>query len=279
MGIRREKWEKFLTTLQKCERVLVAFSGGADSTLVLAAARKIMRREDVLAVTAVSASLPLKERKATHALAALLGAEHLELETQELSNPSYASNPSNRCYFCKDELYGKLAPLASARGMVMVDGFNVSDRSDYRPGFQASQKWNVQHPLDDSALGKGDIRVLSRWLKLPTWNKPASPCLSSRIPYGTPVTVERLRMIEKAEEAVKSHGFSVVRVRHFETEAHVEVPLEDIPRLLQKNIWPDVEQKILSCGYEKVWADPRGFKSGRLNSPTENLAAKLAKKN
>ncbi len=268
--MRRQKWEKLLALLKQYQRVLVAFSGGADSTLLLAAACSVLPKEDVLAVTAISASLPLKEKQATVKLAAELHVSYVPLATDELSNPSYASNPPNRCFYCKDELFRKLSPLAQERGMKIVDGFNVSDRSDYRPGFQASQAWSVAHPLDEAGLDKKDIRVLSRWLKLPTWNKPASPCLSSRIPYGSEVTAPRLRQIEKAEEIVRAQGFRIVRVRHYGEEARVEVPLKEVPRLLEAERWEKIQQELRACGYRTVTADLQGFQSGKLNIPTEN---------
>jgi len=273
----RKNWHSLVEALRKHQRVLVAFSGGADSTLVLAAARRTLGRDQVLAVTAISASLPEREKEATRALAIRLDVPYQAIETDELKNPSYASNPSNRCFFCKDELFAKLSPIAQAQRMSIVDGFNVSDRADYRPGYQASQNWNVFHPLDEADLTKKNIRVLSRWMGLPTWNKPASPCLSSRIPYGTSVTEKILKQIEKAEEVVRSEGFSVVRVRHYGAEARIEVPLRDLPRLETEERWRRIVKNIQACGYGSVMADPRGFESGRLNQPTENIFSKLAK--
>jgi uncharacterized protein len=261
----RNRYEKLLTFLYEYKRVLVAFSGGCDSTFLLAVARAVLRQESVLAVTAISASLPEKEKEVTRHLALMLDVRHHMIQTEEMMNPSYTSNPFNRCYFCKDELFDKLAPLALENKMIVADGFNRSDRSDYRPGFQAAQKWKVAHPLNEADLTKKDIRILSRWMGLPTWNKPASPCLSSRIPYGTPVTSDILKQIEKAEEAVRSEGFSVVRVRHYENEARIEVPLKDLVRLKKEPCWGNISRKILACGYQKVIADPRGFESGRLN--------------
>ena len=206
------KWNALGENLRSRRRVLIAFSGGCDSSFLLAAAVRTLGRDHVLGVTAVSPSLPSQERDFTRQLAERWNARYLALETDELTNPSYASNPSNRCFFCKDELFEKLTPVAQSRGMVVADGFNASDRADFRPGYQASQKWGVAHPLDEVGLTKRDIRTLSRWLRLPTWNKPASPCLSSRIPYGTAVTEKILRQIEQAEAVVRSEGFRVVRV-------------------------------------------------------------------
>jgi uncharacterized protein len=268
-GALREKWNTLTDGLRHRGRVLVAFSGGCDSSFLLAAAVTALGRENVLAVTAISASLPSHEKDFTRDLATRLDAPYAAIQTEELANPSYASNPSNRCYFCKNELFEKLAPIAKENKMPIADGFNVTDRADYRPGYQASQKWHVAHPLDEANLTKRDIRILSRWMGLPTWNKPASPCLSSRIPYGTAVTEKILRQIENAEEAVRSEGFRVVRVRHYGDEARVEVPLKDFSRLEAPERWPRIVKNIQACGYGSVLADPRGFESGRLNQPTE----------
>lgn len=269
--MRREKWETLQSQLRARGPWLIAFSGGADSTFLVAAAARAVGPKNVLAVTAVSASLAENERRDTETLAQLLGVPYQPLFTDELLNPSYASNPPNRCFYCKEELFRKLAPLAVECGMTVADGFNVSDRRDYRPGFQAAQKWQVAHPLDEAGLEKSDIRMLSRWLKLPTWNKPASPCLSSRIPYGQEVTPVRLKQIELAEGAVRALGFRVVRVRHYDTEARIEVPIKDLPRLLEPARWQEVTRQVLACGYALVTADSRGFQSGRLNLPTEKV--------
>src|SRR6266700_2666511 len=211
----RTQWNALTDILRGHKRVLVAFSGGCDSSFLLAAAVTALGRENVLAATAISASLPSREKEFTKELAARLNAPYLAVYTDELTNPSYAANPSNRCFFCKDELFEKFSPVAKENGMSVADGFNVSDRADFRPGYQASQKWGIAHPLDEAGLTKPNIRALSRWMGLPTWNKPASPCLSSRIPYGTAVTEKILRQIENAENAVRSEGFRVVRVRHY----------------------------------------------------------------
>jgi pyridinium-3,5-biscarboxylic acid mononucleotide sulfurtransferase len=251
--------------LREHKRILVAFSGGCDSVFLAAAARRALGKENILAMTAVSASLPEKERAQTIELAAQLDIQHRLLNTDELENPAYAANPSNRCFFCKNELFGKLAPIAQREGWVLADGFNVSDRSDYRPGYQAAQTWKVAHPLDEAGLTKLDIRVLSRWLRLPTWNKPASPCLSSRIPYGTPVTPKTLRQIERAEVVLHAEGFRIARVRHHGLLARIEVPLNDLARLIEPERWSRVSARLEEIGYTSVEADPRGFQSGRLN--------------
>lgn len=261
----RAKWNQLQAELEKHSRVLIAFSGGCDSVLLAAAARRILGKENVLAVTAVSASLAARERAAVAPLVQQLDLTHQFLDTQELNNPAYTANPSNRCFFCKSELFAQLAPLAQRQRMALADGFNTSDRADFRPGVQAAEQWNVQHPLDAADLTKKEIRVLSRWLKLPTWNKPASPCLSSRIPYGTAVTREALAQIDRAEEALHDLGFSIVRVRHYGDTARIEVSPRELARLRDSTVWKKVSKKIRAAGYTHVEMDPRGFLSGRLN--------------
>jgi uncharacterized protein len=266
MSIRlRRKWQHLTSILQDQKRMLIAFSGGCDSAFLAAAARRVLGRDAMLAVTAVSASLAAHERQVVQDFVAAFDIPHQVVQTDELNNPDYASNPTNRCFFCKDELFSRLAPLASERKMRIVDGFNASDRGDYRPGFQAAQERQVLHPLDEAGLLKQDIRILSRWMKLPTWNKPASPCLSSRIPYGTAVTAATLAQIEAAEALLQGEGFPVVRVRHFGATARIEVPSEDIARLREDSRWPRITNRLLQLGYDAVEVDPRGFKSGRLN--------------
>jgi len=261
----RQRWSDCQFVLRGHQRILVAFSAGCDSTFLAAAARRCLGRGRVLAVTAVSASLAAADKTSALRLAVSLDLDHLFVETREFDNPLYTSNPTNRCFYCKDELFSRLSAIAASRRMVVADGFTVSDRSDFRPGLQAAQRWNVAHPLDAAGLDKLDIRALSRWMKLPTWNKPASPCLSSRIPYGTPVVAPVLRQIERAETFLRDSGFAVVRVRHFGRQARIEVPLPDLPRLLESAQWQRTIRYFKTIGYEETQADPRGFRSGRLN--------------
>ena len=272
---RHDQWRTLQAQLKGHSRLLIAFSAGCDSTFLAAAARRTLGKETVLAITAVSASLPARERIAAARLAAHLDVPHQFLETRELDNPDYAANPSNRCFFCKSELYSRLAPMAEIRRMILADGFNVSDRSDFRPGVHAAQQWRVEHPLDDAGLRKQDIRALSRWLRLPTWSKPASPCLSSRIPYGTPVSPAALRQIERAEEILRTEGFPIVRVRHYKAMARIEVPLDALSRLKDPARWPRIVESLQTAGYARVEADLRGYQSGRLN---ERVRARVREK-
>jgi uncharacterized protein len=265
--VSREKWQRLEDELRRHRRVLVAYSGGCDSAFLAAAARRTLGKANVLAVTAVSASLPAEELRRAEKFAGEQDIDHRLLTTRELENPAYAANPSNRCFFCKNELFSRLAPIARDGGYALADGLNVSDRSEIRPGVQAAQDWNVAHPLDDAGLEKKEIRILSRWLKLATWNKPASPCLSSRIPYGTRVTREILSQIENAEAALHAEGFSVTRVRHHGELARIEVPEKDLFRLQEPERWRRLEKTFQTLGYQKVIADARGFRSGGLNKP------------
>ncbi len=267
----RRRWTFLIDDLQNQNKVLVAFSAGCDSTFLLAAARRVLPKENIFAVTASSGSLAHSEREESSLLAKKIDVDHLFLETNEFANPNYVANRSNRCFFCKDELYGRLRPIADARGMTLMDGFNLSDRGEIRPGVQAAEKWGVTHPLDRALLRKSDIRTLSRWLGLPTWNKPASPCLSSRIPFGTPVTREALQRIEQAEGFLKNEGFPVVRVRHYDQRARIEVPINRISQLKSLLSETRVHLRFYEIGYLEIDVDLRGFRSGSLNKSNARM--------
>jgi uncharacterized protein len=213
-------------------QVLVAFSGGVDSTFLLAAAVECLGAEKVLAVTGLSPSMSAAERDEAVALTRRLGARHRMLETGELARPEYVANAADRCYFCKTDLFERLNGLARAEGCAWIlDGANVDDLGDVRPGREAARQQGVRSPLVEAGLSKADIRALSRWMELPTWEKPAMACLASRIPHGTPVTIERLGQIEAAESALRELGFQQVRVRHHEAIARIELasPAERAP--------------------------------------------------
>jgi pyridinium-3,5-biscarboxylic acid mononucleotide sulfurtransferase len=261
----RRRWEALGKVLKREKRVMVAFSGGCDSSLLLRSAIFFLGSENVCAATAVSASLAASERENAARVARDIGAAHIFIETDEMNNPFYVANSSNRCFFCKDELFEKLFSPAREREMKIADGFNRSDRNEIRPGVRAAEKWKVIHPLDEAQLSKRDIRALSRWLKLPTWNKPASPCLSSRIPFGQFVTEEALRKIEKAEAVLRAEGFSIVRVRHLGKNAKIEVPKIKITLLQEKEKWEKILLGLKEIGYQNVIVDSDGFRSGKLS--------------
>jgi uncharacterized protein len=218
-----------------------------------------------LAVTADSASYDERHRRLALDIARGFGLQHEVIRTGELDRPDYRSNPENRCYFCKHELYTHLSRMAAARGAVVVDGNNADDRGDYRPGRQAAREFGVRSPLDEVNLSKEEIRGLSRLAGLPTWDEPASACLSSRIPYHSEVTAGKLRMIERAEQAVASLGFRIVRVRHFDSQARVEIGKDELARALEPEMTSAIARELQEIGYADVSIDPRGYRTGSLN--------------
>jgi uncharacterized protein len=262
-----DKYERMKVNLRSLERVAVAFSAGVDSTFVLKAAIEALGPENVIAVTGKSYSLAEDEYDATVALARELGAEHVVVETSEFDNPDYVSNPTNRCYHCKANLFETMQPLIRERGIRhIVSGANADDLDDYRPGHQAAGEYAVRTPAADAGLTKADIRVLSHRMGLPTFDKPAMPCLSSRIPYGEEVTPEKLRMIEEGERFLrKTLGIGECRVRHHGVLARIEVPPEHIERLADPSTRATLDEHFRGLGYHYVTLDLRGFRSGALN--------------
>ncbi|HEX5417851.1 MAG TPA: ATP-dependent sacrificial sulfur transferase LarE [Chloroflexota bacterium] len=254
--------------------VLVAYSGGVDSAFVLAVATESLGSGRVLGVTGVSESLAPYERNEAADIARQIGARHRELKTEELADENYASNPTNRCYFCKSELFTKLLPLALDEGLaVVVDGSNADDVGDYRPGMQAGHERGVRSPLQEAGLTKPEIRFLAHERGLPIWDKPAAPCLSSRIPYGQRVTPEKLRQIGEAELYLRGLKLRNVRVRHHDSLARIEIPRAEMARLLEDDVAEGIVQKLKSLGFRHVTLDLQGFRSGSLN---EALAGQSA---
>jgi uncharacterized protein len=247
------------------ESVLVAFSGGVDSAyLAIAAAHALGPR--ALAVTADSPSYPDTHRQLALSIARDFELAHEVIHTAELERPEYRANPANRCYYCKDELYGRLSEVARARGLaVIVDGNNADDRGDYRPGRQAAREHGVKSPLDEAGLTKDEIRELSRLEGLESWDEPASACLSSRIPYGLEVTDRALRQIERAEQVLRNLGFRVYRVRHHDTVARLEIARSEMARALDPEVNAQLVSAIKALGYQYVSLDLQGYRMGSLN--------------
>jgi len=245
--------------------VVVAFSGGVDSAyLAVAAARTLGDR--ALAVTADSPSYPSSHRDVAVRIVEQFALRHEFIRTGEMEREEYRANPSNRCYYCKQELFGRLTALARERGFSAVaDGNNADDRGDYRPGRQAAREFGVRSPLDEAGLTKADIRQLSRRLGLPTWDQPASACLSSRIPYGAEVTVEKLRMIEQAEQVLTSLGFRQCRVRHHGDVARLEIAPAEMSRALAEEVRETIVRDLKAIGYRYVSLDLQGYRTGSLN--------------
>lgn len=247
--------------------VLVGFSGGVDSAYLACAATDVLGEARMLAVIGRSASYPAAQWAAARAVADRFGVPVLEVDTDEMNDPRYAANPSNRCYFCKGELWSRLIPIARERGLrTVVDGTNADDLGDYRPGAQAAREAEVRSPLAELGFTKADIRALSHARGLPTWKQPSSPCLSSRLPYGTAVTIERLAQVERAEEAVRALGVTGdLRVRHHDDVARIEIAPALVPTWLAVDRMAELRAAVQGAGFERVALDLRGFRSGSLN--------------
>jgi uncharacterized protein len=257
------KIERLHAAVDSLRGAAVAFSGGVDSTLVLKVCHDRLG-EQAVGVIGVSASLPPGELDEARSLARTIGARLVELQTGELADDRYAANPANRCFFCKSELYRLLVPWAQEHAVAhVVDGMNVDDQGDFRPGAAAADAAGVRHPLLEANFTKADVRALARALGLPNWDKPALACLSSRIPYGTPVTVERLDRIGRAELAVRRLGFPAVRVRFHEETARIEVPPADLERLFAARA--EVIRAVKEAGFVYVALDLQGYRSGSSN--------------
>ena len=269
-----QKKAQLLRLLESFGSCVVAFSGGLDSTVVAKAA-SLALGDRAMAVTGASASIATGELEECRKLARVIGIRHEIVQTDELSNPLYLRNLGDRCYLCKMELFGKIGEWGKRFGMaVVVDGSNRDDQGDYRPGLQAARQRQVRSPLTECDFSKPEIRILAKHWGLPNWDKPASPCLSSRIAYGEEITPERLAMVEKAENFLRENGFHLLRVRYHRGDlARIEVPIEDLPRLIASDMRQRLVETFSAIGFKFISLDLGGFRSGSLNNilPAESL--------
>ncbi len=261
---------ELVALLSRIERPIVAFSGGVDSSVVALAAKQA-RPDHALAVTGIGPALAQAERRAARRLARQIGIAHQELTTAELENPGYVANAGDRCYHCKSELYGAILRElvrrhAGGEAAVILSGANADDWGDHRPGLAAASQAGVRHPLTELGLGKAAVREVARYWNLPVWDKPASPCLASRLAYGVEVTAERLARVEAAEAYLRARGLRELRVRYLAgDEARIEVPLEELGRLCQPEWRNDLVATFKRIGFRYVCLDLEGFRSGNLN--------------
>jgi uncharacterized protein len=265
---------QLIETLCSYRRVAVAYSGGIDSTVVAQAAY-IALQDAAIAVTAVSDSLATGELEEAQELARRIGIRHRVIQTEEFTNPNYLRNQADRCYFCKSELYTRLAGMLGELEVdVIASGANLDDLGDHRPGMRAASENGVRHPLQECRLSKADVRSLAKAWGLPTWDKPATPCLSSRIAYGEEVTTERVRMVDHAEQWLRQHGLRLLRVRYHKGDlARVEVPLDELPRLVEPDVRRSLVEAFHTLGFKFVTLDLEGFRSGSFNGliPLDSL--------
>lgn len=260
------KLDKTRAILGSLQRVAVAFSGGVDSTFVLKLAADTLGSQNVLALTGSSPSVAATELAEARRLAADIGVEQVVIETREFDDPNYLANPTNRCYFCKTELYDRADEILASRGLrALVNGTNADDLGDFRPGLSAAAEHSVRSPCAEAGLTKAEIRVFSAEMGLPTHDKPASPCLSSRVQYGEAITPDKLRMIERAEALLHELGFRECRVRHHDKLARIEVPADRIGELAAAPVRLWLEMGLREIGYQYVTLDLSGFRSGSMN--------------
>lgn len=260
-----QKEQSIFGYLESLGSVIVAFSGGVDSAYVAYAASRVLQ-DRALAVTAISPSYPDRQKRDAIAFVQQFGLRHQFIETDEMSDVNYRRNPANRCYYCKTELYAKLARLAQEQGFAAIcDGMNVDDLGDFRPGRQAAKEAGVLSPLVACGINKAEVRALSRRAGLPTWDKPASACLSSRIPYGMEITVEKLRVIEAGEEVLRRLGFRVFRVRHHGEIVRLEFGPDELPRAMTPEMTRRLIHEFKTLGFQYVTVDLEGYRSGALN--------------
>jgi len=269
-----KKLDRMREILRSLRRVAVAFSGGVDSTFLLKVAVEELGRDNVVAVTSDSESIARRELAEARELAERIGAEHVVVRTREFENPRYLANPADRCYYCKAELFAAVRQVAAERGIdAIVCGNNADDLHDWRPGIRAGEERNVRAPCAEAGLSKDEIRVLSRRMGLPTHDKPATPCLASRVELNEPISPEKLQMVEQAEEFLRSLGLREFRVRHHGRLARIELPADRIVEFMQPEVRARIDERLRQIGYTWVAMDLRGFRSGSMNEAIRSRPA------
>jgi uncharacterized protein len=262
----QKKLNRLKNILKKINKVVVAYSGGVDSTFLLKVALDTLGKNNVFAVIARGETYPSSEVKYAINIAKFLGAKYSVIKTDELKDERFVKNPVNRCYYCKEELFSKLKDIAKGlRINCVIDGTNYDDRLDFRPGSLVAKELGIRSPLKEAKLTKKDIRKLSKKMNLPTWNKPSFACLSSRIPYGNKIELKVLKMIDSAEKFLKELGFNQVRVRHHNNIARIELDKKDMKKVFKKNLSKKIAERLKKIGYTYITLDLEGYRTGSMN--------------